>query len=612
MTGVTHPEAQSIGSGLSQSELHVCLDFDDALKQDDIDIDKSPLNQLQELNEASTCIQNPYFPSVPLSEIAAVREGGISEHLIIKMIDTQQVSDGWKVCYTGDALTVERAFQGGLIPASVYVKILQRQKTCQDLTDSNTAENVSLIELAQSDAPCEENALILKGLNRNISLTSGRDRSIIRAFSEGLIDREAMLRLLAAQTVVGGTSDPKIDPHFIVEDAQSGDLMDKAAQSAILSPQMQMTVNLQNGERLVVDEAVQCDLISCSSTLLVLGKQREFMGLILPHSGEILTVSTSLQHEIITNEFTSKLLSNRQKIAAFFLPGNSEVVDISSAIQEGLIDIHTADVLKSIEFPDVFPDVDQLSAKFSSWLMFKELTVDGCHHATDGLEVGDRNINSPSPTEARQLFISYLMMNSYKHPTSGQRLLVLDRQLSKMAKVFIEDSIVIENLEQNGTSLTSNTGDISEQAGLEIPFKSDKDNDIMLQINEETGDLMKNTQELQSRDYGPWENEVISDDNIYANDKVPKEDSVKHSSVDCDFARDNTQSDATENALFQMNTTCTDSADLGKCLSAAGNGFDIEVREAVNGEIQMTWPQRFHALRTRVRGEMSETVLFIF
>uniref|UniRef100_A0A8C9ZXZ2 Dystonin n=1 Tax=Sander lucioperca TaxID=283035 RepID=A0A8C9ZXZ2_SANLU len=447
-------EVQVATGGLINPEIgpHVCLDPDDAFKQDLVY--KSTLNHLPKFNEASKCIHSSHVSSVSLSDIAAAREGATCEDPIIKMIEVKEVSDGLKVCYTGDTLTLERAFQCGLIPASVYVEILQRQKTCPDIMNPSAAEDVPLLEPVQEVEPCEVNRLILKCLSRNKSLTSGRDINTLRYFCDGVSDQETM----------------------------SEDGM---------------------GDGLKVDAAVQCDLMSSSSTLIVLENQQRFMGLVLPSSGEIQTMSTSFQYDrqITTDEFTSILLSNREKIAAFYIPENSEVVDITGAIQNGFIDIHTAEVLKSVGIPDVFPDVDHLNEKFSSWLMYRKLTVDGCCHAADCLKVD----NIPTQTEAKQLFISYLMLNSYIDPESGQRVLILDRQLSKMVEIFLDNSIFSENTEKNVTSLTLNVGDLPEQVDLEIP----------LHINEETEELIKNTQHtFDPRDFVSSVNGRITPDQM--------------------------------------------------------------------------------------------------
>uniref|UniRef100_A0A8C8ESR7 Dystonin n=1 Tax=Oncorhynchus tshawytscha TaxID=74940 RepID=A0A8C8ESR7_ONCTS len=439
-TGLSLLEAQLITSGLVLPQFRMCLELDEAFHHNLID--EATWKQLRELNEANRSILSPPFSSEPLPVMAALREGAVSERLAMKVIEIQLATGGLRVSYTGDVLTLERAFQFGLIPAPLYVKLLERQNTWKDLINPGTAEKVSLTQLVQRSVVDEETGLRLlpvkKSHNGSIELTSGREMSVLRAVHEGLIDRETTLRLLGAQLFAGGIADPKTGRKLTVEQALSEGLIDQDTASGILSQQAQNggIVNPQNGKRLTVDEAVQCDLMSFSSALLVLEKQKGLMGLLWPHSGEILTVSTSLRHEIITSQLAFKLLSNRQKIASLYIPEYSEVVDINSATQNGLIDVHTAEVLKTIEIPDVFPDVDDLNDRFSNWLMLRELQIGGSHRSTDDNEIDYENINTPSSIEAKQLFISYLTMNSYMDPKSGQRLLIFDGQLTKMAELL--------------------------------------------------------------------------------------------------------------------------------------------------------------------------------
>uniref|UniRef100_A0A8C7KHR9 Dystonin n=1 Tax=Oncorhynchus kisutch TaxID=8019 RepID=A0A8C7KHR9_ONCKI len=496
-TGLCLLEAQLITSGLVLPQLRMCLELDDAFHHNLID--EPTWKQLRELNEANQCILSPLFSSEPLPVIAAVREGAISERLAMKFIEIQLATGGLRVSYTSDVLTLERAFQFGLIPDHLYVKLLERQDTWKDLINPSTAEKVSLTQLVQRSVADVETGLRLlpvkKSHNGNMELTSGREISVLSAVHEGLIDRQTTMRLLGAQLFAGGIVNPKTGRKLTVEEALSEGLIDQGTATGILSQQAQNggIVNPQNGKTLSVDEAVQCDLMSSSSALLVLEKQKGFMGLLWPHSGEILTVSTSLQHEIITNQLAFKLLSNRQKIAALYIAEDSEVVDINSATQNGLIDTHTAEVLKTIEIPDVFPDVDDLNDRFSSWLMLRELQIGGSHCPTDDIENDGENINAPSPIEAKQLFISYLMLNSYMDPKSGQRLLIFDGQLTKMAELLVNISVETSENQLQNTALgkagfvdISLKEDISEVS--EISFESNTEDFGYLHINEETDD----------------------------------------------------------------------------------------------------------------------------
>ncbi|XP_008292239.1 dystonin isoform X3 [Stegastes partitus] len=575
---VTLPEGH-MTSSLSQSEPHVHLDWDDALKQDLMY--KSTLNHLPKLNEANKCIHSSHVSSVSLSDIAAAREGSVcGEDLILKIIEVDQGGDAVKVGYTGDTLNLEKAFQSGLVPASVYVKLLQRQRSSQDMMNPEEVE------------PCEVNTLILNCLSRNTSLTPERNVNSLSSAYDELGDQEIMSKLLGARVNVGDPTEGQ-----------------------------NTSENLRKADGLKVDAAIQCDLMSSSSTLIVLGNQQQFMGLVLPHSGETQTVSTSFQYDqqSTTNEFTSALFSNRGKIAAFYIPENSEVIDISSAVQNGLIDSYTAEVLRSIEIPDVFPDVDHLNEKFSSWLMYKKLTVDGWHHAADGSDV-----NLPTPEETKQLFISYLMMNSYIDPQSGQRVLILDSQLTKMAQAFLEDQIFCENTDQKLTHLTLNESNLPEKTDLEIS----------LHIDEETEELMKNTQhDFDPRDFVSTVNGRITfdesaqhtfepydfvssgngritfDEESHSNDKAVKQHPVREFLSDNGTDMDTAEPVAVEENMFQNSISWTKPYESDGRIY--GDSFQIDDGVAVSGgpdvlaSLEMSVPPTLGSVNSTNIGSLS-------
>ncbi|KAM9727047.1 dystonin isoform 5-T5 [Menidia menidia] len=403
-------------------------DWDDSVKHNHMY--KSALKHCPH-DEANKCIDTSHISSVSLSDIATARVGHTSEDLVIKIIEAYQASNGMTLCYTGDILTLEKAFVHGLIPASVYVEILQRQK-------AKLVKSLSHSELEDQIEPCEVHTLTLNCLNRNESLTSGRNYNKLRSVCDGSCDQETMSSLLSSQIGAGYTK----------EDV--------------------------GGDGLWMDAAVQCDLMSSSSTLIVLGPEKQFIGIVLPHSGEAL--STTFQYEQVktTSEFTSRLLSNKGKIAAFYIPESSEVVDINSAVDRGLIDTYTAEFLKSVEVPDVTPDVDLLTDMFSSWLTYKKMAVDGW-----SAESGS-GVNIPTAAEAEQLFISYLMINSYVDTKSNQRVLILDSQSTEMTQAFMEDPL----FSQKFTPSIFDNSSSSEHGG----------EDISLHINEEMEDTVKSTQ----------------------------------------------------------------------------------------------------------------------
>lgn len=342
-----------------------------------------------------------------LSDTAAARERTRGQDMVIKVIEVKADSDGVNVAYTGETMSLERAFQRGLIVDSDYAKVLDSQQTPQ-----NAAEDVSQCEPVRDGEPCEVNNLLSKCLSGNKPPIELRNAHALRL------------------------SSPRLN---------TGDVN-----------------KCQDMEELNVDAAVQCDLMSSSSTLIVLGSQQQYLGLVLPPSEEAQIVPKSFVEDKLSasTEFTSSLVSKKEKILAFYIPQFSEVVDFDVAVQKGWIDSYTAERLKTVEIPDAVADDDHLHERFSSWLMYRKLTVDGCLHAADCLKV-DR---VPSPAEAEQLFISYLLINSYIDAQTGKRVVILDRELSKMVKVFLGEPISSEDGDKHTASLDLNVSSFSERA----------------------------------------------------------------------------------------------------------------------------------------------------
>uniref|UniRef100_A0A4W5PTW8 Dystonin n=1 Tax=Hucho hucho TaxID=62062 RepID=A0A4W5PTW8_9TELE len=553
----------------SAEQFRMCLELDEAFHHNLID--EATCKQLRELNEANRSILSPPFSSEPLPVIAALREGAVSERLAMKVIEIQLATGGLRVSYTGDVLTLERAFQFGLIPAPLYVKLLERQNTWKDLINPGTSEKVSLAQLV----------------------------------------------LLCAQLFAGGIAEPRTGRKLTVEQSLSEGLIDQDTASGILSQQAQNggIVNPQNGKRLTVDEAVQCDLMSFSSALLVLEKQKGLMGLLWPHSGEILTISTSLRHEIITSQLAFKLLSNRQKIASLYIPEYSEVVDINSATQNGFIDVHTAEVLKTIEIPDIFPDVDDLNDRFSNWLMLRELQIGGSHRTTDDNEIDYENINTPSPIEAKQLFISYLTMNSYMDPKSGQRLLIFDGQLTKMAELLVDISVeTTENQVYNTGPGNATFEDMSLKEEIsedsEMSFDSNTEDFGYLHINEETDGTMKDHHASnffkEESDYKQSDNKAFSNNVVKVVAHVGTEDSP--SAIDC--VNNTTQPDS-EMSIYQKNTSSISLAPIGIYVEFSDN----QSKETFNGSsatqtpsTDMSLPSGAQDCKTLIAQDLSSSV----
>ncbi|TRY65250.1 hypothetical protein DNTS_014059 [Danionella cerebrum] len=437
LTGLSLLEAQLITTGLVCPEYGLFVHLEDAFRKKLVD--DAMFTQLKVLDEAKKCLQGAQFALQAWPAAAASEAGVISHQTAVKIIEIQLATGSLRLRQTGEILNAEQAFELGLIPEALFVQILERKYLWKNMIDPNTAEKVTLYQILQRGVFHEPTGLCLlpvKGEEEGtICLASGREIDVFTAEREGAIDGDTMIRLLSSQLFAGGIVDPKNGCKRTIEEALSNGVIDRDTATNLFSYQLQHggIVNPQNQTRLTVDEAVQCDLISSWSSLLVLERQKAVMGLLWPKAGEILSFSSSLHQNVLTEEIASELFMNRQKISGLYIPETSEVVDIESSAQRNMIETFTKEMLKMIELPDELPDVDELSERFSSWLVMHELQIKGSYRASEKMCISDL-MNVPSPSERKQLFVSYLMMNSYMDPTSTQRLLVFDSQLNRMAK----------------------------------------------------------------------------------------------------------------------------------------------------------------------------------
>ncbi|XP_019725964.1 dystonin isoform X4 [Hippocampus comes] len=454
---------------LSQSWPH--LSWDDIHEQDAPH--KSIGNHIQELNRENKCIKDSDVTSVSIGDIvAAARDASTLDDIVVKMIEVKQVSDGLNVSYSGDTVSLKTAFQEGLIPASVYINILQRHKTCQEMMHDHSTANESHLEAMHI------NRLIWECISGNKLHTPERAVHTITFVHDG----NRILTLNPTEVNVAGPTEKQDSSVTEGVNSSSG--------------------NLHHGDGLMVDAEVQCDLMSCSSMLIVLGNSHQFIGLVLPRPNESqFTASSSEYYEHrITDVRGSRLLSCGEKLTAFYIPEDSKLVDINCAIQNGYIDVYTADILKSIEIPVEFLDLDQLNEKFSSWLMYRKLRVDGLSHAGDVF----------TPTETKELFISFLMINSYIDRKSQQRVLILDKQLMKIIHFFLEDSVFDDTAQHNVVPLTVNAEDISEQMDFKVPF-----------ISEKAEEMVVNTKNYKmSPHHSVPQFDGVLENNMYANDDL--------------------------------------------------------------------------------------------
>uniref|UniRef100_A0A8C3CW05 Dystonin n=1 Tax=Cairina moschata TaxID=8855 RepID=A0A8C3CW05_CAIMO len=478
-TGVRLLENQLILTGIISPESGVCYDLEEAKAR--ALIDEQTLLQLQELKNAKKLISESSLANLPV--VSALEQGLISEPLAIKILENQLSSGHLILPSTGEHLTLQSAFQRNLISPTLYAKLLEKD-TYKDLIDPNCAEKISLEQMVHRSIIHEETGLRLLPVKPQekgrITFKCGRKITILRAAHEGLIDRETMFRLLGAQMMSGGIIDPDSGKRLTVEEAMKQGMIDQDTACGILTHQVQAGGILcpNSGQRLTVDEAVQCNLISSTSALLVLEAQRGFVGLIWPHTGEIFPISTSLHQEMITNELAFKILNDRQKIAALYIPETCEVLGLDQAAQSGLIDINTVSVLNSVILPDKMPSVEELESpckNAAKWLSTYELLPSVFHDCEEEHE--DSGTQDPvcrNTDQAKKLFISYLMVNSYMDANTGRRLLLYDGQLQEAISMLLGGGSSAYNIDENEFSnkYISPKG-INQKSADDVHFSND-------------------------------------------------------------------------------------------------------------------------------------------
>ncbi|XP_017594708.1 PREDICTED: dystonin isoform X3 [Corvus brachyrhynchos] len=443
-TGIRLLENQLILSGIISPELGVCYDLEEA--EAHALIDEQILLHLQELSNAKKLMSESSLANIPV--VSALEQGLISEPLAVKILENQ-LSSGYLILpSTGEKLSLQNAFQKNLISPTLYAKLLERKDTCKDLIDPNCAEKISLEQMVHRSIIHEATGLRLLPVKPQekgrIMLKCGRRVTILRAAHEGLIDRETMFRLLGAQLMSGGIIDPDSGKRMTVEEAMRQGMIDQDTACGILTHQVKTGgILCQNsGQRLTVDEAVQCNLISSTSALLVLEAQRGFVGLIWPHTGEIFPVSTSLHQDMITNELAFKILNDRKKIAALYIPETCEIISLDKAAESGIIDSNTVSVLTNVTLPDKMPNVEELKSpckNAAKWLSTYEFLPSVCHDCEEEHE--DSGTEDPvchNLDQAKKLFMSYLMVNSYMDANTGGRLLLYDGQLQEVINMLLE------------------------------------------------------------------------------------------------------------------------------------------------------------------------------
>ncbi|KAM3930381.1 dystonin isoform 2-T2 [Leptodactylus fuscus] len=507
-TGISLLEMQLIVSGLVCPQLKRCFGIEDAKSQNLID-DQIQV-RLHEISHAKSVIAS--LPPSDFPIITAYNKGLISETVTVKMINTLLSCGCLQLATTGEQLNVNKLFQRNFISTSMFTKLIERQKMAKDLIDPITAEKVTLADLFQRTVTDEKTGMrflpVISEEKGKITLKSGRKISVLRAAHEGILEREIMYRLLGAQLLSGGIIDLDTGNRLTLEQAQEQGVIDQGTVCGILTQQVQNGGILCPSTRkcLTVDEAVRCNLISYSSALMVLEAQRGFIGLIWPDTSEIFPISTSLQQGMISTELAQKILSNRHKIAGLYIPETSEIIQLDIAAESGIIEKNTASILSSLELQDKMPNIDVLEPTCKHALKWISSYESQSAQPTENSENKSVEELTHNPDHTKQLFISYLMINSYIDANTGERLLLFDDDLDEAANMLLESEHIVRTSCENEEDVP----DIVKE-DLEVKTAEQSHNTVRnMSVCDSISHLNSNMEETESSKTNPEQVPIIA------------------------------------------------------------------------------------------------------
>ncbi|XP_042691822.1 microtubule-actin cross-linking factor 1, isoforms 1/2/3/5-like isoform X2 [Centrocercus urophasianus] len=437
-TGLVLLEAQVITSDLVLPETGEKLSLEEGLARDIINL--RTFHVLRELKDALQQVHEVRREGRQLlPAAAAIEEGRISESTGLKILEVELVTGGFKT-HQG-RISMQKAVQERLLPPQLYSRLLSHLESSKDLIDPNTAEKINLSELMQRCILHQDTGLRFLPVKQlaggMVSLKSGRKVSIFRAVQEGLIDRQVTVRLLEAQLFAGGIVDPRTGHRLAVDEAVRHNLIDQDLACTLLIRQLQTggIIDTVTGERLTVDEAVRKELVAPRVALVILESLRSFMGLLWPETGEVVPAADASEQGVLSTELAYKILRKRQLIKAVFIPETTEVLSWKKAVEHGILERDVAKKLKSMVIPDVMGSV-QLASRSSS----------------GGSPAGHQGQRDPELRSGDEKLMFHLMTHSYINIHDGQKLLLVDGELSNLTKDLIqtqENGSCAQPLEEN-------------------------------------------------------------------------------------------------------------------------------------------------------------------
>ncbi|XP_053123956.1 microtubule-actin cross-linking factor 1 isoform X7 [Hemicordylus capensis] len=433
-TGLVLLEAQVITGGLVVPKTSEKLSLAEGLARGIIDCRTHQL--LQELQNALQLVdQMDLRDKTLLPVVLAVEDRTISESLGLKILAVQLVAGGLIDSSSQVRIGLEEALQRGIISTHLHEKLASHLRSCKNLIDPNSARKVSLRDLMQQCILHQETGLRLLPVEQlaggMVSLKSGRKVNIFRAVQEGLIEKQVTVRLLEAQLFAGGIVDPKSGHRLAVDEAIRHNLIDQDLACSLLVRQLQTggIIDTVTGERLSLDEAVRRDLVTSRVAVVILESLWSLMGLLWPESGEILSVADALEQGVLSSELAHKILSHRQHIKALFMPEAREVLPWQIAIERGILSKGAIQKLQSICLPDVMPDMPLADSPN------RHARSTPSSESPPNFE--DQNKLLLRTGEERMLFS--LMTHSYVDIHSGQKLLLVDGELSNLTDMLVPE-----------------------------------------------------------------------------------------------------------------------------------------------------------------------------
>ncbi|XP_044275357.1 microtubule-actin cross-linking factor 1 isoform X4 [Varanus komodoensis] len=398
-------------------------------------IDLRTYEVLQELQDALWLVDDTDLKGRPLLPVVvAMEDGAISEGVGLEISEVQLLTGGLRDPSSHKRIGLEEALQRGMITTHLYQKLDSSLRSRHTLIDPNSAKETSWNDLMKQCILHQETGLRLLPVKQLaggvVSLKSGQKVSIFSAIQEGLIEKQVAVRLLEAQLFAGGILDPRSGHQLTVDEAVAHQLIDQDLACALVARQLQAggIIDALTGERLSLDEAVRRGLVTSRTAVATLGSLGSFMGLLQRESGEILSVAEALEQGVLSPDLACKILSNRQTIRALFIPETRSILSWHQATDRGILKRAAAKKLKSACLPDIMPNMP-LSDLLNRFKRNPPASGSWAHHA---------NQDGGSLTSCEERVLFYLMTHSYVNVHDGQKLLLVDKELSSLAKILVE------------------------------------------------------------------------------------------------------------------------------------------------------------------------------